>query len=159
MCESDRPVRPAASAEDLGHVRVLFREYAVSQEFDTCFERFEEELAALPAPYAPPDGALLLAWMDGVPVGCVGVKATADGHCEMKRLYVRPASRGHRLGRQLAEAAIAAAHAAGYARMRLETLPSMTAAIALYGALGFARVPPTWPDPAPGALAMDRALP
>lgn len=46
----------------------------------------------------------------------------------------------------------------GYARMRLDTLPSMTEAIALYRTLGFAPVPPYYPNPIEGALFFERGL-
>src|SRR5919201_2098828 len=104
-------------------VRVLFREYAESLGFSLDFQDFERELAALPGAYAPPRGALLLARVDGEPAGCVGLRPLGETTCEMKRLYVRRAYRGRGLGRQLAEAAIAAARERGFQNMRLDTVP------------------------------------
>jgi ribosomal protein S18 acetylase RimI-like enzyme len=76
----------------------------------------------------------------------------------MKRLYVRPAFRAAGLGRALVERIVAEAALAGYARMRLDTLPSMVAAQRLYRALGFRDIAPYCENPVPGAVFLERAL-
>jgi putative acetyltransferase len=147
------------SARETEPVRVLFREYAESLDFDLCFQDFEQELADLPGPYAPPSGCLLLATVTGEPAGCVALRRLADGVCEMKRLYVRRRYRGTGLGRSLAEQVIRAATRLGYQTMRLDTIPSvMGSAVALYRALGFRDIPAYCFNPIPGALFMELRL-
>lgn len=127
----------AAGAEEMDAVRGIFREYADWLQVDYCLKDFEAELAGLPGAFAPPAGGLWLAWVGDDLAGCIGFRPLETGVCEMRRLWVREAFRGHRLGRQLVEAALEAARAAGYARMSLETLGHMTAARSLYAKLGF----------------------
>jgi ribosomal protein S18 acetylase RimI-like enzyme len=149
---------PAHEERFLPVVRELFREYAAGVGIDLCFQGFEEEVATLPGRYAPPSGRLLLAVANSGPVGCVALRDLGDGVCEMKRLYVRLAVRGSGAGRILAEAVIAEGRSAGYRQIRLDTLPSMGRAIALYEALGFRPVEPYTVNPVPGAMFLARSL-
>jgi putative acetyltransferase len=126
-----------ARGEDLARCRELFREYASSLDVSLDFQGFEEELAGLPGDYVGPRGALLLARVDGRPAACAALRAWGTDECELKRLYVRPASRGGGLGRSILDAAIGRARATGARALRLDTLPSMHAAMALYRSVGF----------------------
>ena len=148
----------AATASAVDQARGFFRKYQASQGVDLCFQGFEQELASLSGAYAPPAGRLLLAADGAELAGCVALRPLGGGVCEMKRLYVRPAARGVRLGRRLAETVIGEARAIGSARMRLDTLPSMKEAIALYRSLGFVEITPYYEHPVAGALFMELGL-
>lgn len=139
-----------ALADDVELVRTLFREYAASLGVDLSFQGFDQEVAVLPAGY----DALLVAGADG----CVGVRPFDEGVCEMKRLYVRPSARGTGLGRALALAAVEHARALGYRAMRLDTMPAMGEAQALYESLGFVEIPPYRHNPVAGTRFMELRL-
>jgi ribosomal protein S18 acetylase RimI-like enzyme len=158
-------IAPARTAEDLQGVAALFGAYAAGLNIDLGFQNFAAERAGLPGAYAPPAGALLLARSaaaetEEAPLGCVALRPLpTQGCCEMKRLYVSPAARGLGLGQALVRAILAEAARIGYREMRLDTLPSMTRAIALYHAAGFAPVPPYYNTPLAGTLFLGRPLP
>lgn len=148
----------AAAAYEMPAVAALFQDYATCLGVDLSFQGFEAELASLPGAYAPPAGALLFAVSPRAdPLGCVAIRKLPEhGACEMKRLYVRPGARGMGLGRALAVAAIEAATRAGYQTMRLDTLPAMISAQALYRDLGFEATSAYYDTPVPGTLFMRR---
>ncbi|HYQ96135.1 MAG TPA: GNAT family N-acetyltransferase [Candidatus Eisenbacteria bacterium] len=151
-------VRRARIPEDLALVRSLLEEYGASLAFDLSFQDFKKELEGLPGEYAPPGGAILLACEGDLVLGCVALRPMGQGVCEMKRLFVRPGFRGRALGRGLAEAVIAEAVGKRYRKMRLDTVPAMTEAIALYRSLGFRPIEPYRANPIPGAMFFEKDL-
>src|SRR5688500_3323765 len=134
--------RQADTPEFVATARDLFREYAAAIGTDLEYQGFATELAALPGPYAPPGGALLIALAGEEVAGCVALRPLDGSTGEMKRLYVRPAYRSWGLGKRLVESVVLAAREAGYRRLCLDTLPGMAAAQALYHRLGFIEIPP-----------------
>ena len=144
--------------EHLARVRELFEEYADWLDIDLCFQDFERELASLPGAYAPPDGRLLLTVIGGTAAACVALRKWSLDICEMKRLYVRSAFRGHGVGKGLAMMIVGEARMIGYERIRLDTIPSMTTAIDLYESLGFREIEPYRHNPIEGAKFMELIL-
>ena len=140
----------AAGPEDIETIRTLFLEYQRELGVSLCFQGFDQELASLPGAYAPPRGTLLLLKSGDAVAGCVGLRPLDDDRAEMKRLYIRAGFRGQGGGRRLAQAAIAAARAAGYRSLCLDTLPQMTEAQALYASLGFRDIPAYYANPLAG---------
>ena len=151
-------ITPALDATSLAAIRILFLEYAASLDVDLAYEDFQREVASLPGDYASPRGCLFLATEGGDAVGCVGVRPYDGDVCELKRLYVKPTTRGSGTGRQLAVAAIEFARAAGFRAMRLDSLPSMTTAHTLYDVLGFQRIAPYRFSPVADNLFMELVL-
>ena len=156
--DADERLIQAATEEELREMRELFREYSAAIGINLCFQNFEQELAALPGEYAPPRGRLWLLRVGEEAAGCIALREISTETCEMKRLYVRPGFRGRRLGRKLAESLIEEARRIGYRRMRLDTLPSMQTAIALYRSLNFQPVEPYRFNPDPGTLFLQLEL-
>ena len=153
-------IAPVRTANDLKATVKLFRAYASSLDVDLSYQNFEAEMEAMPGKYAPPAGELLLARdRDGTPIVCVGLRPLdAHGCCEMKRLYVVPEGRGSGLGKKLVDAVVKEAERIGYREMRLDTLPSMAGAIALYRKLEFAPIEPYYDTPVIGTIFMRRPL-
>lgn len=151
-------IEPAVEAADIETARKLFKEYEAWLGIDLGFQGFEDELAELPGGYAPPLGCLLIARVGGRVAGCVAMRCLGVDVCEMKRLFARPQFRGQGLGRALVERVVADAREIGYKKMRLDTLPTMKEAIALYRSLGFVEIPPYRANPVEGTLYLELAL-
>jgi ribosomal protein S18 acetylase RimI-like enzyme len=161
----------AKSPSDVEAVRLLFREYRqwlVDHREVTAFDDsilqvglgyFDTEIETLPGPYGPPRGAIVVALEGAAPVGCGALKLLQGNLGEIRRVYVRPASRGGGLGRRIVRALLNQARKLGYERVVLDTLPTMTAAINLYRRMGFLPIEAYWPHPVPGALFFDYRLP
>jgi putative acetyltransferase len=143
-----------ARAEEMPIVRALFEEYQQHLGIDLCFQSFASELTSLPGNYV----AIWLLEQRGEPVGVVALRPSADGVGEMKRLYIRPSAQGQGWGRQLVDVVIAAARDHGFVSLRLDTLPSMGAAIGLYRNRGFQEIAPYTNNPVPGALFFELRL-
>ena len=152
-------VVPARSKIELISAAALLRAYAKSLPVDLAPQGFSQELAFLPGVYAPPGGELLLAKRGDHVLGCIALKPLEPPRiAEIKRLFVRPQARGKGVGKALVQAVIATAQQAGYDEIKLDTLPEMEGAIALYKASGFVPIPPYGSHPYPGLVTLGRKL-
>jgi GNAT superfamily N-acetyltransferase len=91
--------------------------------------------------FLPPEGAFLLARLDGQPSGCGGFSRFDDTTAEIRRMYVVPEARGRDVGKALVTWLLEAARDAGYSRVRLETGNRQNEALGLYRSAGFSRIP------------------
>ncbi len=148
------PVLQIEMATAMAEPRALFLEYAAGLGVDLSFQNFDEEIANLPGDYE----VILLARDGDELAGCVALRRLEADCCEMKRLYIRQKFRGRGAGRALAERIIGEARSRGYARMRLDSLPSMTEAISLYRSLGFADIAPYRRNPIAHSVFMELQL-
>ncbi|HMO81285.1 MAG TPA: GNAT family N-acetyltransferase [Pyrinomonadaceae bacterium] len=152
-------IRQAESVEEIESARTLFREYEAWLGLDLCFQGFADELSGLPGKYSPPDGRLLIAYINEEPAGCIAMRKLEDGVVEMKRLYLRESALGHGAGLRLIQTLIDEARNEGYKKMRLDTFPPlMKKAVSLYRSHGFQRIEPYYFNPNPETLFLEKEL-
>ena len=152
-------VIPARNTIELTSAAALFRAYAKSLPVDLAPQGFSEELRSLPGSYAPPTGELLLAKRGDHVLGVIGLKAHEPPKvAEIKRLFVRPQARRIGVGKALITAILKTASQCGYREVKLDTLPQMGEAIALYTSFGFLPVPAYGSHPYPGLVTLGLKL-
>lgn len=122
-------------------------------------QNYDEELSHLEEKYGQPRGCIFLVRCDGAVAGCIAFRYLEDGICELKRVYLRESFRGNGIGRVMLEKIIHEARAAGYRLMRLDTLPYLDAAYALYVKFGFYKIEKYYfTNPAEEAVYMEKVL-
>jgi GNAT superfamily N-acetyltransferase len=104
--------------------------------------RLKEALDGMEAEYMPPAGLVLIARLEGRPVGCVFGHPIAPGVAELKRLFVMPGLRGHGIGRTLILTLTERMAGWGLPVIRLDTTRFLREAISLYRSLGFVEIAP-----------------
>jgi carbonic anhydrase len=152
-------IHTASFPTDTVCLRSLIDEYVRWLDLDLSYQGFDDEMAQLESRYSPPNGLFLLARVDGEPAGCVGLKRMEEaGAAEVKRLYVRPAHRGLRIGGQLVEALKGRAAQMGFSRLLLDAVPQTAHAQRLYVAIGFREIAPYYPTPVAGTKFYELGL-
>jgi ribosomal protein S18 acetylase RimI-like enzyme len=156
--EPSLEIHEATDAASLEHARTLVLGHAAGLADVPGVERVRADASALPGPYAPPAGLLLVATLAGNPAGCVAFKRLDGETCEVKRMFVDPAFRKRGIARALMLQLLERARERGYRRVRLGTLHTMTAAQALYRDLGFFEIPRYRPDEHTDTMFFERSL-
>lgn len=143
----DLSLTHATTDSEIAAVREIFLEYLQFVERylgrDLSFQGTEKEFADFPQTY----DALFLAQLDGEPLAACGLKPFKPGICELKRLYCRPAGRGHGLGLKLSAAAIETARSLNYTAIYLDTDHGLTHANSVYETLGFRDIEKYYDNP------------
>jgi GNAT superfamily N-acetyltransferase len=141
-------IQRAETPDDLDAVRALIRAFfrwtmaeIAATDNPAIFAGLETELAALPGRYGPPTGCLVLARLEGRPVGCIAFYAHDASTIEVKRMFVLPEARGHGIGARMVALLLSQARSAGFRRVRLSSHHSMHAAHGTYRRAGFRDVP------------------
>lgn len=135
----------AAPAIALGRV---YMDWLVEQVAEHCgvrltpdeVEQMHADLIAEGPHLLVDPGRVYLGRVGGEPAAIGVLKPVGDGIGELKRIYVDPAHRGHDFGRLIFERLLDDARALGYAQLRLETFPFLTAAVDMYRRHGFVEV-------------------
>ena len=102
---------------------------------------------AEPHEVRPPNGAFVVVYLRGEPIGCGAVKHHPGGATDIKRMWVAESARGLGLGRRLVEHLEGIARERGSREARLETGDVLGEAIALYRSAGYIEVPPFNDEP------------
>ena len=136
-----------AGTNHLDEVKRLVIEYTNFLGRDLSFQSLDDELKDLSKKYAPPEGRLLCAEVDGKIIGCVAYHKHTNERCEMKRLFVREGYREHHAGSKLIEAIIKSARADGFKEIVLDTITPLQSAIRLYKKFGFVECEPYYDNP------------
>jgi len=168
---SDTVLRSVDWSRELETVRRLFRGYRdwLAEHVDpttnpdsntpTGLVEFDRIISELPGVYGPPRGDVVLARKHSRVVACGALREWAPKVGEIKRIYVRADHRGPGFGPILTGALLERARELGYERVRVDTLPTMSAAIQFYQEMGFKPIPTYWPHPVPGALFFEWSAP
>ena len=142
---------PAATEQHFADARTLILEYVEWLNFDLSFQNFDQEMASLPAMYNINDGGLFIAYLNGEPVGVIGLRRLSETEGEVKRMFVKETARGHSIGKLLLTKCIDTAKVLRYRSLKLDTADFMKAAHKLYIDHGFLEIPAYRYNPQEGA--------
>lgn len=148
----------ALSNHDFNEGKDLFKQYADSLNIDLSFQDFDNELKTIRQQYNQPKGALILVYFDEKSIGCAGIRELSTDIAELKRMFILPEYRGHKIGKKLLEYSFETAQKLNYNKIRLDTLPDMIQAQNLYRSLGFYEINSYRYNPVAGTVFMEKIL-
>ncbi|MFV2091628.1 MAG: GNAT family N-acetyltransferase, partial [Hyphomicrobiales bacterium] len=111
---------------------------------------FFSDAPVVPAHFLPPNGDVLVAYLNGAAAGTVATYRMRDDICELKSMFVSPDHRRKGVAVALCGAVISLARSQGFEFVRLSTGLRQPEARRLYQAMGFRMVPPWISDPPEG---------
>ncbi len=148
-----------SSEKEYTEAEKIIKEYAASLSFSLDFQDLDSELAHLDTHYGGSMGFILLAKKGEEYAGVTCLRNLGHFIAEIKRMYVRPAYRGHGYGRKMLNKAIEESKKLGYRFLRLDTVPDMKHANELYTSTGFYEIEDDYTyNPIPGARFMEYKL-
>jgi GNAT superfamily N-acetyltransferase len=157
-------------SKDIDIVRRLFQDYrqwladhgdtaaTADSRVRTGLGQIDKQIAELPGAYGPPRGEIILAFAQEEVAACGALRELEPKVGEIKRIFVRADHRGPGFGPRLTRALLSRARELKYERVRVDTLPTMSAAIQFYHEMGFDPIASYWPHPVPGALFFEYAV-
>ncbi len=156
--ETNISFKVANTKEEFEFAKDLFQQYESSLNIDLSFQNFATELATMDIQYNQPRGALLLAYNNKLAIGCVAIRELDIETAELKRMFVQPEYRNHKVGKRLLELIIDIAKEFNYNKIRLDTLPGMIQAQSMYRAFGFYEIPSYRFNPFKGTVYMEKRI-
>lgn len=133
-------IRPFQSAGDAASFRALNEEW-IARHF-SIEEEDRRHLDDPVAAYIDTGGEILIAELDGRPVGCVALAPDGTGAYELSKMTIAPELRGRGAGRILLSAAIDHARRMGAQSIFLGSSSKLANAVHLYETAGFQHVSP-----------------
>jgi DNA-binding MarR family transcriptional regulator/RimJ/RimL family protein N-acetyltransferase len=143
MAEVERLMRSAMVQIAVEQPESADAQWCLEQYFAELADRFEGGFdVSLGSPggaadMTPPNGVIVVARLDGEPVGCGVLKQLDAGIGEVKRVWVSPSARGMGVASKLMQKLEQLGRERGYKLLRLDTNKSLTEAHALYSKLGY----------------------
>ena len=105
-------------------------------------DKFQPIMEDLETIHARPEGAIVVAFLEGQPVGCVMYnKSEREGVAVFNRMFVTEAGRGHGIGGKMLECMFEQMVADGYQKVLFSSAKFLTHARAMYQKAGFEDAP------------------